>query len=206
MAAFSPFHFHRLFKVVTGETLSRFIGRLRIEKATSQLLYNPGKSITEIALDCGFSSLTVFSRAFKETLGISASEYRDSDVSDSRLETSNRFFRKAIDEICKDIEIVSAYVDPRTNNRTWKIATLDQKEIIVEIKEIPEIEIAYIRHIGLPRETDNMELFRKMYEKLVRWGYNRDVITPPKVPIVVLFHDPNEITEDDKRRFSLCIT
>ena len=38
-AYFSPFHFHRLFKATTHETLNNFINRKRIEKAASYLLY-----------------------------------------------------------------------------------------------------------------------------------------------------------------------
>ena len=33
VAHFSPFHFHRIFKAMTGETLNRFIQRIRVEKA-----------------------------------------------------------------------------------------------------------------------------------------------------------------------------
>jgi AraC family transcriptional regulator len=64
VACFSPYHFHRLFHGWMGETLHDFIFRLRVERAATQLVYNPGKSITEIALDCGFSSSSTFARAF----------------------------------------------------------------------------------------------------------------------------------------------
>ena len=55
VANFSSFHFHRIFRAIVGETLNAYIRRLRVEKAVSQLVNNPGKTITEIALDCGFS-------------------------------------------------------------------------------------------------------------------------------------------------------
>ena len=54
VAIFSPFHFHRIFRAMVGETLNQFIQRIRIEKAAAQLIVNPKKSITEIAFDCGF--------------------------------------------------------------------------------------------------------------------------------------------------------
>ena len=50
-AYFSPFHFHRLFKIVVGETVNNFIVRKRIEKAASYLLNQKGKTITEISED-----------------------------------------------------------------------------------------------------------------------------------------------------------
>ena len=73
VACFSPFHFHRLFHGWMGETIHHFLFRLRVERAAVQLVYNPGKSITEIALDCGFSSSATFARAFKSFHGRSAS-------------------------------------------------------------------------------------------------------------------------------------
>lgn len=76
VANFSKFHFHRLFQAMVGETLNQFIQRLRLEKAASQLIYNPKKSITEIALDCGFSGSAAFARAFKGMYGMSATAWR----------------------------------------------------------------------------------------------------------------------------------
>ena len=46
VAHFSPFHFHRVFKAMVGETLHRFIQRLRIEKAAARLSTTPGKTVT----------------------------------------------------------------------------------------------------------------------------------------------------------------
>ncbi len=65
VASFSPFHFHRIFSALTGETLGRFILRVRVEKAAGRLIDNPRASITEIALDCGFSGSAAFARAFR---------------------------------------------------------------------------------------------------------------------------------------------
>src|SRR5918994_4078300 len=51
IAAFSPFHFHRVFKATTGETLFGFIQRLRIEKAAVALALHRDVSVLAIALD-----------------------------------------------------------------------------------------------------------------------------------------------------------
>ena len=59
-ALFSPFHFHRLFTAMTGETLYDHIRRLRLEKAAGTLLNDPARSVTDIALDCGFGSSAAF--------------------------------------------------------------------------------------------------------------------------------------------------
>jgi AraC family transcriptional regulator len=67
-ASFSSFHFHRIFTTVTGETPAKFIRRHRILRSLEMLLHQPGKSITEIALDSGFSSSANFSKAFKNLM------------------------------------------------------------------------------------------------------------------------------------------
>ena len=64
-ACFSPFHFHRIFRGIVGETPSQFVKRLRLERALTKMAHDPRRSLTEIALDCGFSSSSDFSRSFK---------------------------------------------------------------------------------------------------------------------------------------------
>ena len=76
VAAFSPYHFHRLFTAYTGESLSTFIRRLRLERAANRLrqTFDP---ITEIALDAGYETPTNFGKAFRQQFGQSPSEFRE---------------------------------------------------------------------------------------------------------------------------------
>jgi AraC family transcriptional regulator len=76
LAAFSPFHLHRLFHCWTGETLRDFVRRRRLETAGIRLHHEPGLSILEIALSCGFSSAETFSRSFRQHFGLSPSAWR----------------------------------------------------------------------------------------------------------------------------------
>jgi AraC family transcriptional regulator len=71
VAYFSPFHFHRLFKTLTGETVNDFTTRLRLERAVALIRAAPKKPVLEAALEAGFTSAPVFSRAFKKQYGIS---------------------------------------------------------------------------------------------------------------------------------------
>jgi len=77
VACFSEFHFHRIFRAVSGETLNNFTNRLRLEKAARLLRYSE-QSLTDIALDCGFSSSATFSRAFRAGYDTSPSQFRKS--------------------------------------------------------------------------------------------------------------------------------
>ena len=76
VATFSTYHFHRIFRAITGEALYGFIQRLRLERAAGQLAANPAKTITAIAFDCGFGSSASFSRAFREYFSTSPSHWR----------------------------------------------------------------------------------------------------------------------------------
>lgn len=76
VAAFSPYHFHRLFRAWTGETLQDFVRQRRLEKAGGQLVHNPAVAIQHIGQLCGFTSAEAFSRAFAQHFGMSPSAWR----------------------------------------------------------------------------------------------------------------------------------
>ena len=65
-AGFSSFHFHRTFKALMGETLNQFVKRQRLERALYLMSHAPRRSLTDVALDCGFASSSDFSRSFKQ--------------------------------------------------------------------------------------------------------------------------------------------
>jgi len=75
-AAFSPFHFHRLFLAWTGETLKEFVRRRRLESAAGRLRHCPNEKVTSISLNCGFASPEAFARAFREHFGMTPSQWR----------------------------------------------------------------------------------------------------------------------------------
>ena len=72
--SYSEVYFRKLFTSVYGCTPHRYIMNLRIRRA-KQLLADGILSVTAIAEQCGFSSVYHLSRAFKQTVGISPSEY-----------------------------------------------------------------------------------------------------------------------------------
>jgi AraC family transcriptional regulator len=95
VAGFSPFHFHRLFKSLTNETINDMIVRLRLERAAALLRATPQLSITEAAFECGFKSVSVFSRLFKKQYGLNARQWdRQSPLKNSKNgQVSDRFPR-----------------------------------------------------------------------------------------------------------------
>ncbi len=65
----------QVFKDSTGMTPNDYWQRLRIDRA-QELLRCSEKSITEVALDCGFSSSQYFSSVFRKYSGTSPTEFR----------------------------------------------------------------------------------------------------------------------------------
>jgi len=75
IACVSEAHFIRTFRATFGETPHRYLQRRRVERSMF-LLREGERSITEICLAVGFSSLGTFSRTFREIVGQSPSAYR----------------------------------------------------------------------------------------------------------------------------------
>ena len=69
----SPFHFHRIFKAISGETLATFTRRARLERAAYLMKSSPERNLSSIALEVGFPAVAEFSRVFKRQYGISPS-------------------------------------------------------------------------------------------------------------------------------------
>lgn len=87
VACFSPYHFHRIFQGMMGETLASFIKRIRLERSVYLLSHRPGTSLTDIALSCGFSSSSDFSRSFRAHYGVSPSRFDAERFRRARRET-----------------------------------------------------------------------------------------------------------------------
>jgi transcriptional regulator GlxA family with amidase domain len=75
IACVSEAHFIRSFRATFGETPHRYLQRRRVERSMF-LLRETDRSITDVCLDVGFTSLGTFSRTFREIVGDSPSAYR----------------------------------------------------------------------------------------------------------------------------------
>ncbi|HEV2474612.1 MAG TPA: GyrI-like domain-containing protein, partial [Chthonomonadales bacterium] len=74
-AAFSTYHFHRIFRGLMGESISEFVKRMRLERAACRLL--SGSRVVEAALDAGYESHEAFTRAFREVYACAPSAFRE---------------------------------------------------------------------------------------------------------------------------------
>ena len=75
-AVLSPYHFHRVYKAVTGETPAATVRRLRLENIARQLFYAANADITTLALEHGYASSQALAKAFRAHFGMTARDIR----------------------------------------------------------------------------------------------------------------------------------
>jgi AraC family transcriptional regulator len=76
-AGWSPFHLHRAFRAMVGETPKQYTLRLRLERAAARLITSDD-AVLDIALATGFNSHEVFTRAFRRVFSRTPAAYRAS--------------------------------------------------------------------------------------------------------------------------------
>ncbi|MBI5533888.1 MAG: AraC family transcriptional regulator [Deltaproteobacteria bacterium] len=202
VACFSSFHFHRVFTSITGESLYQFVLRLRLEKAASQLRQLPDKSVTAIALDCGFSSSSTFARAFRASFGVTASEWRQSkDCKSNRKGWEEGTGSSAYGDGCAERESSDGETQPRSDDMNTPVKVKEARSIRVEM--VDAMPVAYVRHVG-PYAGD-AALFGRLFGTLMRWAGPRGLVGP-QTKSLVIYHDNPDITAEDKRRISACVS
>lgn len=156
-AHFSPFHFHRVFQAVVGETLGQFVNRLQLERALSLMSHAPGRSLTEVALACGFASSSDFSRRFKQRFGVSPRAF-DLDA-----------FRKQ-----RRAEFERAHVGPDGVPRFTALpAGVNPDGFSVTLRDLPPRTVAYVRVLDPFRQFERVT---EAYEHLRRWAEPRGFV------------------------------
>jgi len=205
---FSKYHFHRIFYTFTGESLFQFIQRLRLEKAATILLTDPVKPITEIALECGFSNSSSFAKSFKQHFDFSASQWRDlksaSCLQESNLGKKDSNQGQVLSNPGKDSITENVYIEYVNNTQIWRYEMMENQNRVVEVKDMPETTLAYVRYVG-PYKGDG-KLFEGLFTKLFQWAGSRDLLRFPETKTIIIYHDNPDITDETKLRVSVSIS
>ena len=157
-ACFSPHHFHRIFRLLVGESLGDFIKRLRLERALTLMSQKEGatrqrRSLTDIAFACGFASSSDFTRCFKGRFGVSPSRF---DLRSYREQRRQQWQQEAADP-----------ARPHLLDGLPPGANPDGFE--VRLRYLPARQVAYLRVLHPFRPG----VVPQAAERLVRWAEAR---------------------------------
>lgn len=187
IAFFSPFHFHRVFKFVTGETLNEYVTRRRIEKSALDLLHK-NITTTGIAHKYGFSDNSSYSRTFKKYFGVSPTVFKKQNPN---RHSKIRQLKSKNGQEYPDYE---KYICIINNLKKW--TKMNAK---IEIRETPELHLAGVTHVGV----NGIE---NAFEKLMKWAIPKGFLKNPEAKMGRIFYDSFKVTAPDKVRMSIFLT
>ena len=152
------------------------------------LVHKKELTVTEIAIQNGFTSISSFTRTFSKLYGQSPTHFRNTHP--------DRFSKicKMDSKNGKANFITEEYLSNIINLNNW----IDMNAKI-EIKEIPKMKVAYITQIGI----NGLE---NTFDRIIRWARPRGVFSGSGSNVVRIFHDSFKITDEDKVRMSIGVT
>ena len=169
VAAFSPFHFHRVFRGLVGESLKEYIRRLRLERA-AQRLKRQEESITQMAFDAGFETHESFTRAFTTMFGTSPSNYRRAHAPAPESASGTH------------LDDVSGYHPPNYGDPP-----------AAELQTLPAQKIVFLRHNGPYSQVG------PTWGRLMSWAGRRGLLGPKMRMLGIVYDDPGITPTDKIR-------
>ena len=179
VAYFSKYHFHRIFAGMMGETLKKFIRRLRLERAALNLI-KTNRSVVDIAFQAGYESHEAFTRAFKEMFAAPPQNFRKDNTSPNTMFNAKANLQKLINDNISGCEKM-------------------KEKMKVEVIEFPAVKVAYVHHTGPYNECG------KAWDKLCTWAGPKGLLQPGCMFMGLSYDDP-EVTPPDRIRYDACIT
>ncbi len=168
-AAYSPHHFHRVFKQVCGTSVNHYIRSARLELAANRLMFEPDTSVIDIAQGCGFQSPASFSQVFKKHFTVSPSNWRAFGY--------NAYFTQ-LQEQQKSTLLGAAKKSCLPN---------------VTIKPLPARDIAYVRHLGYDRSITHA------WQYLRAWAFSAELDWDKQEMIGLHHSNPDIVALDQCR-------
>lgn len=183
-AHYSPFHFHRVFRLLTGETLNNYIKRRRLEESASQLIRTDFQ-LSEIAIQNGFKSLSSFSRSFKQHYQLSPSKFR--------LSSPNRYskIRQTKGKNGQVETVLEKYICDINKLMKWMNSNAN-----IKIEHTPNYNCPATNHIGINGVAG-------AFERLIKWSNPHGLLGNPNTKLGRIFYDSFKITAPDQVRMAI---
>lgn len=181
IACFSPYHFHRIFRGMLGESVKEHIRRLRLERAATRLKHGDAP-VVQIAFEAGYETHESFTRAFKAMCGLSPVQFRNSNGSYSRQSGPSKVHYQE-GGILEDFKPLSE----------------GGEKMEVKIMNLDAMRVAFVRHVGPYNECGSA--WEKLCAHLGQQG-----LLGGDLKFIGLCHDDPEVTPADKIRYDACVT
>jgi AraC family transcriptional regulator len=182
VAHFSPFHFHRLFSALMGETLGAYLRRRRCEVAATRLLAQPKLSVLQVALGVGFGSAEAFTHAFGARFGCSPTTWRLNQIAEHSTISNPDQANSNPDQAKHDKAIQNG------------VLAKTETPMKVQIIERKPTEIAYLRRVGPYGQPIGTFWQTQVYP----WIVTNGLIGQPRYGIS---HDDPRVTAPEQCRY-----
>lgn len=183
-AALSPYHFHRVFRGMVGETPLELHRRLALERAAWTLL-NSDERVTTIAFGAGYETHESFTRAFRDNYGCAPSEYRKAALAGAAGSARPRMFELA--------SRVGVHFVPRGSLPQPLSFLVGDRPMHADIIERPALRVATLQHRGPYNQIG--EAFGRLGGIAGPAGLFR-----PGTTMIALYHDdPDSVPVADLR-------
>ncbi len=191
---FSPYHFHRIFHSIVGETVNDFIIRKRMELAASRIVCKSELSITEISTMGGFSSSANFSKAFKLYFGVTPGQLRNP----ARVKSSK--IGKIYSKYGKEFDPQSLYSQFVTETEHFNSDTLEKLLMNIKVQDLDARHVAYLTTPG----GYELESIFNTWDKLSSWAVANGIHDHETRRYAIL-HDNPMVTPVDKCRYDATV-
>ena len=190
---FSAYHFHRIFSAIMGETVNDYIVRRRLEKAVNLLIFQTELSVTQVALDSGFSSSANFSKAVKLHFGFSPSEIRNPDkIKDSKI---GKIYSK-YGKVFSPSDLYPTRITNEVMNKTY----LEDTNMKIEVRELDSQRVCTLAS----QRGYEPEAIYEAWDKLIDWATSNGIKQDEQKRFAFAFDNPT-VTPVDKCRYDASI-
>jgi AraC family transcriptional regulator len=164
VAFMSPYHFHRVYVAMMGETVAETVRRQRLWSAAVALLTS-AKAVDRIARDAAYTSTPAFVRAFRETYGVTPTQYRRHGELSSAMSRSK------------------APIGPPLHPSQPKgHAMFDLDDVVIQTQ--PEVRVLALEHVG------DYQSIGRSFDKLMAWAAGRNLLDQPMRTYALYYDDP----------------
>ncbi|WP_207420706.1 AraC family transcriptional regulator [Desertivirga brevis] len=183
----SKFHFLRVFHAVTGVSPGEYHKQLRMQRTQFQLISHSEISVTQIAYQLGFSSVSALCKSFKKTKKTSPLEWRAHYL---RKHSNSGHFEKNKDEYFRSI------FNLKYNNME------KQHQFKCQVKELRDQKVIYIRNFSI--HVHDSEGFKQMFERLFEWAGSRGLLNFPATKALTVYRSMPD--ENGMLQADVCLT